>query len=183
MARKNDIVGNENLKKSRQAPAKSGKSSILAQLARLETLPMDELKPRWRALFGTEPPGYNRKFLIKRLAYRIQEIAHGGLPREANDRMSRFLEEEGYDDLGRPGAKPKTKMNATPVAGTVFVREWNGERHEVRAVTDGFEYRGKQYKSLSAVARDITGTRWNGPRFFGLRDGGKVDVRGADEQR
>ena len=161
---------------------KSGDSPILAQLARLETLPMDELKTRWRALFGEEPPGYNRKFLIKRLAYRIQEIAHGGLPSVAKERMSRFLEEEGYDELGRHGAKPKTKINATPIAGTLFVREWDGERHEVRAVAKGFEYRGKHYKSLSAVARAITGTRWNGPRFFGLRKGQKVEVREANGQ-
>ncbi len=158
------------------------KNGILAQLARLEQLPMEELKIRWQALFGNEPPVANRKYMVKRLAYRIQEIAHGGLPDEAKHRMRRFLEEEGYDELGRPGAKPKPKTNPQPVAGTVFVREWDGEQHEVRAVGNGFEYRGKQYRSLSAVAREITGTRWNGPKFFGLRDGVNVKVKESDER-
>ena len=167
-----------------QRPGAAGAGNdVLRQLAELETLDMAQLKERWRALFGTEPPGYNRPFLVKRLAYRIQELAYGGLPQEAKERMRSFLEEEGYDDLGRPGGKPNAKLNALSVPGTVFVREWDGVRNEVRATTDGFEYHGRLFKSLSAAARAITGTRWNGPRFFGIREDQRPKVRQADEQR
>jgi len=169
--------------KSEQDGNRNGGSSIVSQLAALETMTMEGLKERWRALFGTEPPGYNRPFLVKRLAYRIQELAYGGLPQEARERMRSFLDEEGYDDLGRPGGKPKAKLNALSVPGTVFVREWDGVRHEVRAVPDGFEYRGRLFKSLSSAARAITGTRWNGPRFFGIREDQRPKVRQSDEQR
>ena len=163
--------------------ATSAGNGVLRQLAELETLDMAHLKERWRTLFGTEPPGYNRPFLVKRLAYRIQELAYGGLPQEVRERMRNFLDEEGYDDLGRQGEKPKARLNAMSVPGTVFVREWDGVRHEVRAVPDGFEYRGRLFKSLSAAARAITGTRWNGPRFFGIREDQRPKARQAGEQR
>lgn len=152
----------------------NGRQGILRQLAELDRLPTDELKARWRALYGTDPPRFNRQFLVKRLAYRIQEIAYGGLPDEVSARLNELLDEEGYNEIGvkAPGRKPG-KRNATghPVPGTVLIREWDGERHEVTALTNGFEYRGIPYRSLSAVARKITGTRWNGPLFFGLRTG------------
>jgi len=168
--------------KREQDGNRNGGSSVVAQVAALETMSMENLKERWRALVGTEPPGYNRPFLVKRLAYRIQELAYGGLPEEAKERMKNFLDEEGYDDLGRAGVKPKAKVNALSVPGTVFVREWDGVRHEVRATADGFEYHGRLFKSLSAAARAITGTRWSGPRFFGIREDQRPKVRRTDER-
>jgi hypothetical protein len=144
-------------------------TTILAQLAELDRLQIEALKERWRALFGAEPPGYNRVFLTKRLAYRIQELAYGGLPQSIRADAARLLEDQGFDDLGRPGAKraPKKPTDALAV-GTVFVREWDGEPHRVTVLTSGFEYRGRRYKSLSVIARTITGTVWSGPRFFGV---------------
>ncbi len=133
-------------------------NGVLRQLAELDTLPTKELKARWRTLYGTDPPRFNRQFLIKRLAYRIQEIAYGGLPEEVTARLNELLDEEGYDEIGVKilGRKPG-KRNATghPVPGTVLIREWDGERHEVTAMTKGFEYRGIPYRSLSAIARKI----------------------------
>ena len=146
---------------------------ILNQLAELERLSMKDLKERWRALFGTEPPGFNRVFLTRRLAHRIQELAYGALPQSAKDEMARVLDEEGYDELGRPIKSGTVRRRSTKTnelaPGTVLIREWDGVRHEVTALTDGFEYRGRPFKSLSVIARTITGTRWSGPKFFGLR--------------
>ena len=160
-----------------------GKKCVLQQLAELDTLPTDELKARWRTLHGTDPPRFNRQFLVKRLAYRIQEVAYGGLPDEVTARLNELLDEEGYDEIGVkiPGGKP-TKRSPTghPVPGTVLIREWDGERHAVTALQKGFEYRGLPYRSLSAVARKITSTQWNGPLFFGLRPGPTRD-RGTED--
>ena len=152
-------------------------TSVLKQLAELDRLDFGILKERWRALFGTEPSGYNRVFLTKRLAHRIQEVAYGGLPQSARARADRILEEKGYDELGRPGrSQPATKAVEPIVEGTVLVREWDGELHRVTVLADGFEYRGRPYRSLSVIARTITGTNWSGPRFFGLK-------RGAEKKR
>ena len=148
--------------------------SVLQQLAELETLPTNELKERWRILYGVEAPSFNRQFLIKRLAYRIQEIAYGGLPDDVRVRLNRLLDEEGYDEIGVKVTDRKPARSSPgdrPIPGTMLIREWDGERHEVTALQKGFEYRGIPYRSLSAVARKITGTRWNGPLFFGLRTG------------
>ena len=106
---------------------------------------------------------------MKRLAYRIQEMAYGGLPGEVRDEMDRILHAAGYSDVGR---KSCVKKQAGPIPGTLLIREWRGDRYEVSALENGFEYRGRRFRSLSAVAFHITGTKWNGPAFFGLRDNG-----------
>jgi hypothetical protein len=139
--------------------------SVLAQLAALKGAPAATLKIKWRALFDSEPPPYNRRFLENRLAYRIQELAYGGLKKETIDRL-RVLAKQ-YDD--KPGGGSKTRAARVPIAGTRLIREWQGLQHCVTIQTDGFEYQGQRYKSLSAIARQITGTRWNGWVFFGLK--------------
>jgi len=153
----------------------SGRKGILRQLADLDDLPTGELKSRWRALYGKDPPRFNRQFLIKRLAYRIQELAYGGLSDELRGRMDRLLDDEGYNEIGVKTGKRKPNSDK-PIPGTLLIREWDGERHQVNVQQDGFEYRGMPYRSLSAVARKITGTRWNGPAFFGLRRPGTNTV-------
>ena len=155
--------------------------TILKQLAELERMSAPELKERWRALFGAEPPGYNRIFLVKRLSYRIQELAYGGLSRQTRDRLDRLLDEEGYDELGRPPSEKSTRRDQTGlVPGTALIRHWDGQRHVVTALEDGFECRGQRFRSLSAVARQITGTRWSGPVFFGLKGKGRKAVETRD---
>ncbi len=172
--------------KNGNGAGQQGGKGVLLQLAELETLPTAELKARWSTLYGNDPPRFNRQFLVKRLAYRIQEIAYGGLPDEVTARLNDLLEAEGYDEIGLkvPGRKPaRTDATGHPVSGTVLIREWNGERHEVTALTKGFEYRGLPYRSLSAIARKITGTQWNGPLFFGLRTGPTKSTEDANGQR
>jgi hypothetical protein len=144
-------------------------TAILTQVAELPTLPTPKLKAMWRELTGTEPPPYNRTFLIKRLAYRIQELAFGGLSVQAERRLDDLVDElDGKK-------KPKAKDMTAPIVGTKLIREWQGVMQEVTALADGFEWQGRRYQSLSAVARAITGTRWNGPLFFGLRKHGKLE--------
>ena len=141
---------------------------MLAQLSALKTAPTSELKTQWRSLFGKEPPPYNRRFLESRLAYRIQELAFGGLKPETVKRLDALA--DALD--GRSGGK-KRLSSARPIAGTRLIREWKGIEHVVTVTMDGYEYAGRPYKSLSAIARAIAGTRWNGPVFFGLRRAGE----------
>jgi hypothetical protein len=148
-------------------------TTVLKQIADLERMTARELHERWWQLIGTEPPRYNRDCLIRRLAYRIQELAHGGLALTAREKMNRLLDDAGYDDIGavRASRRGLPRKRGPAILGTRLIREWNGERHEVTAVEGGFEFRGRRYRSLSAIAKLITGTHWSGPAFFGLRDG------------
>jgi hypothetical protein len=139
--------------------------SIPARLAALRTTPLPALKAQWRDLFGTEPPGYNRKHLESRLAYRIQELAYGGLKPETVKR----LEALGEQVADRSVTRKRTRHDATPIAGTRLIRDWQGVEHTVTVLTEGYEWQGRPYRSLSAAARAITGTRWNGLVFFGLK--------------
>jgi hypothetical protein len=139
--------------------------TIPTRLAALKTASLPELKAQWRELFGTEPPGYNRRFLESRLAYRIQELAYGGLKPETLKR----LEALGEQFADRNITRRRIRCGAMPIAGTRLVREWQGIEHTVTVLTEGYEWQGRPYRSLSAIARAITGTRWNGLVFFGLK--------------
>ncbi len=141
--------------------------SVLARLAALKTTPTVELKQQWRDLFETEPPPYNRRFLESRLAYRIQELAYGGLKPETVARLE-ALGEELFGNNGKP--RRSRDVEHRPIAGTRLIREWAGIDHVVTVRAEDFEYRGRPFKSLSAVARAITGTRWNGWVFFGIKN-------------
>jgi hypothetical protein len=138
---------------------------IPARLAALRTMPMPELRRQWRDLFETEPPQFNRRALENRLAYRMQEIAFGGLKPETVKRLDALG--DLYDSGDR--AKRSIRHDARPIAGTRLVREHRGVEHTVTVLADGYEWQGRPYRSLSAIARAITGTRWNGLVFFGLK--------------
>ena len=138
---------------------------VLGQLAALKTKSIEDLKAMWRELYGRDPPAFNRRFLESRLAYRVQELAYGGLKPETIARLDALADElEGK-------RQKRVTVKDRPIAGTRLVREWQGIEHHITVRKDGFEYQGKPYKSLSAIARAITGTRWNGPLFFGLAPG------------
>jgi hypothetical protein len=141
-------------------------NSVLAQLSALPEKSTSELKQLWRDLYSREPPPYNKPFLVKRLAYRIQELAYGGLSARAEAKLTALIEEE---DRRLKGKLPVRKGDR-PIVGTRLIRDWKGVEHCATVLDDGFEYQGRRYKSLSAIARAITGTRWNGPAFFGLRN-------------
>ena len=139
---------------------------ILARLAALKAMSVKDLKAEWQTLFNTPAPNNSRGFLEGRLAYRIQELTYGG-PEKQTRRMLDLLADEVDGTLTR---KAQIADPRNPVVGTKLIREWDGTAHTVTVLTEGFEWDGRRYKSLSAVARAITGTRWNGYRFFGLRE-------------
>jgi Protein of unknown function (DUF2924) len=140
--------------------------TVLARVAALKTTPTTDLKRQWRDLFDTEPPPYNRRYLESRLADRIQELAYGGLKSETVERLEALAEALDINDATMRRRRAKNR----PTAGTVLVREWQGVEHRITVLNDGYEYQQRPYKSLSAVARTITGTRWNGWTFFGLKN-------------
>jgi hypothetical protein len=140
---------------------------IPARLVALKNLPVVELKAQWRDLFDSEPPPFNRRYLESRLAYRIQELAYGGLKPETIRRLERLGEElDGGDRKKRSLRADRDR----PITGTRLLREWQGVEYVVSVTANGFEWQGRPYKSLSAIARAITGTRWNGWVFFGLKN-------------
>ncbi|MGE4043555.1 MAG: DUF2924 domain-containing protein [Acetobacteraceae bacterium] len=144
------------------------KEDVVARLGGLCTASIADLKTEWRALFGTEPPPYNRKFLESRLAYRIQELVYGGLKPETVKR----LEALGEQIDGKNITLRRVRHDQRPIAGTRLLREWRGVEHVVTVTRDGYDWEGRPYQSLSAIARAITGTRWNGLVFFGVKRAG-----------
>ena len=140
--------------------------TVLSRLAALKTLSVKELKAEWEKLIGTAAPNNSRAFLELRIAYRIQELSHGGPDRETRRMLDLLADEvEGHNRRKHQIADPRN-----PVVGTKLIREWDGVEHTIIVLKDGFDWKGRRFKSLSAVAREITGTRWNGYRFFGLRE-------------
>ena len=140
-------------------------ADVLGRLAALRTLPTAELKAQWRELFGKEPPPFNRPYLQSRLAYRIQELAYGGLKPETRARLEALGEQlDGGNVVLR-----RIRADSRPLPGTRLIREYDGVQHVVTVRADDLEYEGRPYRSLSAIARHITGTRWNGWTFFGLK--------------
>ncbi len=140
--------------------------SVLARVAALKATPTPELKEQWRKLFDTEPPPYNRRFLESRLAYRIQELAYGGLKPQTVARLEALGEQLDGGNI----TLRRIRGDDKPIAGTRLIREWQGIEHSVTVLNDGYEWQGRPYQSLSAIARAITGTRWNGWVFFGLKN-------------
>ena len=137
--------------------------NILTQIIALPKMEAKKLKQLWHQLYQTEPPEFfNRRYFVKRLAYRIQELAFG-TNTKLEQRLASLAERE-------PTKRNKKHLEVYQViAGTRLMREWKGEEHHVIANKDGFQYNGMHYKSLSAIARKITGTRWNGLVFFGIK--------------
>jgi Protein of unknown function (DUF2924) len=150
----------------------SDPAALTSEIAALAKATLADLKSRWRALCGTEPPSrISRELLTRAIAYRLQEQTYGGLKPSTR----RLLERIGNGSL--PSQTPAASRRKTG-AGTVLIREWHGTNHRATVLDDGVVYRGRRYQSLSEVARAITGTRWSGPLFFGLRGRGKEASNG-----
>jgi hypothetical protein len=144
------------------------KVDVLGRLAWIQTAPIAQLKEQWRQLYGKEPPPFSRSYITSRLAYRIQELAYGGLKPETRARLEALGEQlDGGNVMLR-----RIRADSRPLAGTRLIREHAGVQHVVTVRADDFEFEGRPYRSLSAIARHITGTRWNGWTFFGLRGRG-----------
>jgi hypothetical protein len=145
---------------------------LKTEIERIQSLDIPALRERWTALFGTSPsPRLGRVFMIRAIAYRMQERAFGGLKPSTQRILDRFSEARGRKT--QPHA-PQQRAGA----GTVLIRQWRGVQHRVTVLDSDVLYRGRRYKSLSEVARTITGTHWSGPLFFGLKKRTKEAVRG-----
>ncbi len=145
----------------RAHPASEGLTGKLAALADLDAA---SLRTEWRRLYRSHPPRHIRRdLLVLAIAWKLQERVHGGLTAAQKRRLANIGEELRKN--GDLSASPAIRMKP----GLRLVREWRGETHTVLVLEDGFEWNGQRRCSLSAIAREITGTRWSGPLFFGLK--------------
>jgi hypothetical protein len=145
---------------------------IAPRLASLRSSSIAELKQQWRALYNSAPPHrISRELLTRAVAYRIQEQVYGGLTPSTRRMLIRLA------DDARSGRRLKLEPVAPASTGSVLMREWRGVTHEVRVLDRGVLYKRKRYRSLTEVAKLITGAHWNGPQFFGLRGRGTQEVR------
>ena len=149
-------------------------SALAHEIAALRQATPADLKERWRTLYCTEPPRrISRDLLVRALAYRIQEKALGGLKPSTH----RLLAKVAAAASARRPMRVAPQLSLKP--GTVLLREWHGTQHQVIVREDGIVFHGKQYKSLSQVAYRITGTKWSGPLFFGLKANRQEQTNGA----
>ena len=134
-----------------------------------------KLRAEWRRLFRTQPPpGIRRDLMTLALAWRIQEIAFGGLTAAEKRRLLRIADHANT----APRASPAPPIRLKP--GAKLIREWHGKTHHVLVHDHGFQWNGQNWRSLTAIAHEITGTRWSGPRFFGLRRRPSPSIVGDD---
>ena len=168
------------------------KDTILAQIMGLKSLSTEELLKKYEELFdGKKASSDNRIYLVKRIAYRLQELEYGGSTRpegpahhysglsaKAKDRLKELIEK--YDPVNNKAIRPKVSIETQartktrgrdirlPIPGTIITKDYRGKKQQVKVLEDGFEYEGKIYKHLTAVAEKITGAHWNGYNFFNL---------------
>lgn len=144
------------------------RTSVLRELLALQNMSMNQLREKWIDLYGSDPPQYKKQLMLRRLAYRIQELHYGGLPKDIKEYLQKVAQ---ADPVAKATKKiPEERKNQKGILpGTRFVRIYNNKRYEVITHEYGFEYDGRIFKSLSAIAREITGTRWNGKLFFGVK--------------
>ena len=150
------------------------REKLSAEIASLESLDLAQLRSQWKLLYEIEAPSHlSRDWLRRAVAYRIQENALGGL----KPATRRLLERVAEDARMRKPTKLAPMRRVGP--NTILIREWGGTRHEVTVVENGVMFRGKRYRSLSQVARMITGSQWSGPLFFGLKASAKEASNGT----
>jgi hypothetical protein len=143
-------------------------------LSRLPTLDIHELREEWRFLYKTDAsPHLSRELLIRAVAYRIQEVALGGLRPEPQRQLRQIAQELKHAGAATIRLRPQLKP------GTRLLREWQGQTYEVVVLDDGFSWQGTRCKSLTAIARKITGTAWSGPLFFGLKQNRSASRRSS----
>jgi len=166
MGLETDLVRRESPREAimtKPAPA-SDREALNAEIAGLLQLGIEKLRERWKAMYGKAPSReIGRSFLTRAIAYRLQERAYGRLKPSTRRLLARVALETAN---GGSAKKPQIRKAQS---GTILIREWQGKAHRVTVLDDGVSFNGKRYHSLSEVAREITGSRWSGPRFFGLR--------------
>jgi hypothetical protein len=151
----------------RIGPALPDQETLDVEIARLRHLDVASFRAQWHTVFGRPPPAHlPRHLLFRTLAYRLQADRLGDLEGEYRRLLDRCESPETAGQRALDLSRQTTQLRP----GTVLGREWNGQMHRVAVLADGFAWNGKTYPSLTKIALAITGTRWNGPRFFGLRD-------------
>jgi hypothetical protein len=143
------------------------------KIAALTNLTAQQLRAEWRRLYRSHPPRLSRDLLVRTLAYRMQELAHGGLSKATQRKLIALTNE--LKTSGSITSDPCPRVRP----GARLVREWRGRTHTVAVTEDGFEYAGKPYSSLSKIAQTITAAHWSGPRFFGLN---RSEVSGVQSE-
>ena len=145
-------------------------NAVAAQLHALESMSIAKLRVAWRRVYRAEPPRrMNRELLMLAVAWKIQEQAYGGLTAATRRRLADLA-----TTMERDGDVKRARV-ARLKPGAKLVREWRGQTHTIVVTEDGFTWQGKHWQSLSVIARSITGVRWSGPRFFGLKDAARSD--------
>ena len=157
-------------RKSGEAPSLIGQAANRRHavskeaLSRLPSLDIAELRQQWRGLYKTQaPPNLSRELLVRAVAHRMQELALGGLRSEPRHQLLRIAQQFKESGKAMIPARPELKP------GTRLMREWQGRTYDVLVLDDGYSWQNTRYRSLSAIARKITGTAWSGPLFFGLK--------------
>jgi hypothetical protein len=140
----------------------TSQSELSQNIAALTGLTAQQLRTEWRRLYRSHPPRLSRDLLVRTIAYRMQELAYGGLSKATQRKLVMLTKELQTNGRIAPDHGPRVRPGAR------LVREWRGRTHTVVVTEDGFEYAGKSYSSLSKIAQTITGAHWSGPRFFGL---------------
>lgn len=158
-------------------------ATVTTKIAEIQRMTVAQLRVKWRELYGEETRSCNRVYLWRRLAWRVQELAYGGLSERAKARIAelnkdddlRFLPPRGWNPEAIAARAPTSRKDGhasrdprIPSAGTVISRQYKGQEIRVTVLEKGFEYLGRPYRSLSAIAREVTGQRWNGLLFFQL---------------
>jgi Protein of unknown function (DUF2924) len=149
------------------------------EIGMLERMSRAELRECWKKELSETPPRcLGRDVLALGVAYAMQEHRHGGLSKAVAKELDRLLALELKDTTPSRTGRARKPGAVLPRIGTVLVREWQGTTHHVTIARDGFLWNGQTHRSLSSVAQAITGAKWNGPRFFGMRDNAVRDGRG-----
>jgi hypothetical protein len=164
-------------------------SNVIGQIQALRRMTVAELRVKWRELFDEDSRSNNRDFLWRRLAWRVQELTYGGLSERAKARLEelsnqvdvRFLPPRGWKQTiesalaSPPARREPVRDTRLPKPGTILSRPYRGHDIRVTVLAKGFEWDGRPYRSLSAIAREVTGQRWNGLLFFGLTKRARKD--------
>jgi hypothetical protein len=153
-------------------------SAVSDEIARLAGLPTPALRAAWRRRYRTEAPAsLSRDLLVRALAYKLQERAHGGLSQSAKRALHALAPTRAAARAA--AAAPRARLKP----GARLVRDWHGEAHTVFVLADGFAYRGQRYRSLTQIAKAITGVHWSGPRFFGVSERRRTPQQAASAAR
>jgi len=149
---------------------------MAARIAKLQQMSTAQLRAQWRQVMGEEPRSHNRQWMFKRLAWAIQALEYGGLSERAKQRLEELLPfAEVWMPLGRKAFPRGPSTNGKALTtGTIIVRDYKGRSIAVTVLEDGFEFDGKRYPSLTAIAKAVSGSHWSGPHFFGLKGNGRA---------